>query len=174
MDNKNLLDKQHAMLQHLCHLPKKILQLHGVPNSSEFVLHDLCHENCFGVKKAAYFVDNPDFNCVKGIAGFHKPEAYVPKMSIWDEIEQFSNHMKLSSFNQKVRNLELQSIKNSHRPDQDIVHEIAYGLDFNDYSYCTWHSKHDNHGFLVYEKPQDKNETYFLEGGCLLGLCPIV
>ncbi|NRB21264.1 hypothetical protein HRU45_00785 [Candidatus Dependentiae bacterium] len=173
MDERKLLKKRHRILQQLCHLPKHILRLHGTPNASEFVLHDLCDQNCFDLQKAAYFVDNPDFDCVKGITGYSKAEAYVTEGSIWDEPERFSTHMQGSPFNQQVKNLSLCSIAKSDRADKDIVDEIAHGLDFSDFSYCTWHSKHDNHGFLVYEKPTDGDDFYFLEGSCLLGLCPI-
>ena len=43
---------------------------------SEFVLHDICNPNCFNLQKAAFLVDNPDFDCLKGVAGFSADEAY--------------------------------------------------------------------------------------------------
>lgn len=173
MNEKELFEKRHRILQQLCHLPKQILRFHEEANTSEFVLHDLCGKNCFDIQKAAYFVDNPDFNCIKGVAGYNKPEAYVPERSIWNEVDRFSTHMEGSPFNQKVKHVELCSVIKDLRPDEELMDDIAHSLDFNNFGYCTWHSKYDNHGFLLYEKPTDGDDLYFEEGGCLLGLCSV-
>ena len=63
-------NNKNRILIHLSTLPQKILSLHGRADLAEFVLRDLCHERCFNLKKAAFFIDNPDFNHLKGIAGF--------------------------------------------------------------------------------------------------------
>ena len=62
--------RHYTILNTLSKLPRKMLSLKGQENVTEFVLHELCHKNCFNLDKAAYFVDNPDFDCLKGMAGF--------------------------------------------------------------------------------------------------------
>src|SRR5262245_10115368 len=94
--------KKHAILNLLSTIPQKVLSLHGTENITEFVLHELCNTHCFDFKKAAYLVDNPDFDCLKGVAGFSSDEAY-PKETIWEKPELFTAHMKKAAFNKKVR-----------------------------------------------------------------------
>ena len=101
MERSEML-KKHAILNHLSTLPQKLLSVHGTENVTEFVLHDLCSTHCFDLKKAAYLVDNPDFDCLKGVAGFSAEEAY-PQDAIWETPELFIAHMKKSAFNNKVR-----------------------------------------------------------------------
>ena len=98
---RELFDERDVyMFRHLSELPQKIVNLHGLENITEFVLHDLCHRSCFNLNKAAYFVDNPDFDCLKGIAGFHHDEVY-PGEDIWFNPQAFSDHMESASFNKK-------------------------------------------------------------------------
>lgn len=90
--------KREELLKRLSLLPKRILTLYGVDipyNLAEFVLHELCEGDCFNIKRAAFLVDNPDFDIFKGVAGFEKEESFKKsKASHWDEPEEFSNHMK--------------------------------------------------------------------------------
>jgi hypothetical protein len=163
------------ILSQLCKLPRKILSLQGHDNVTEFVLHDLCNERCFNFNKAAYFVDNPDFNCFKGIAGFSREEQY-PNEDIWVDANLFSSHMKNASFNQKVRNFTRESLMRTGEKDSEVVQEIAQELGLKNHAYCSWNMKHENHGLLIYqasEKPiKDKKEQLF-NGVCLLSFCPI-
>ena len=66
---------RHAQIvDNLRRLPRKMLQLHGRDNVTDFVLHELCSKNYFNIPKAAYFIDNPAFNCLKGIVGISTQE----------------------------------------------------------------------------------------------------
>ena len=67
-----------------------MLSCDNVENMIEFVLHCLCSEDCFNMPKAAYFVDNIDFNCLKGIAGYNHLEKYK-EPGIWSKPENFSS-----------------------------------------------------------------------------------
>ncbi len=172
---EELVDKQYKMLKFLSHLPRKIIDLHGVDNATEFVLHDLCHEDCFNLKKAAYFIDNPDFNCTKGVAGYSRQEPYEGA-NIWESPQAFSNHMKSSSFNGKVRQLNRCSLKNVHDMHAQLAQELAHDLGFANYGYCTWRMKHDNDGFVVYEKAiadETFADEYLVNGLTLLSFCPV-
>lgn len=175
MEREELLQKQHRMLSCLSHLPRKMLGLQNVDNITEFVLHDLCNADCFNLNKAAYFVDNPDFNCTKGIAGFSRDEACGEKI-IWDEPQEFSNKMKSSAFNNQVRTLSHCSLRNIGDVHESLAREIAQELGFKNHAFCSWHMKHGNEGFVVYEKVSDEEkfaDDYMINGLSLLSFCPV-
>jgi hypothetical protein len=176
MKQSNGAPNNHTIMDCLSHLPRKMLALHGKENMPEFVLHELCHENCFNFNKAAYFIDNPDFNCCKGIVGFSRAESYVNNGNIWEFPDAFTAHMQSSPFNQKVRQWSYCSLKKTPVNEEELVAKVASDLNLKDPHFCTWNMKHDNHGILIYEKtnPDDgiANEQ-IMNGVCLLGFCPI-
>ncbi len=168
--------KKHDILNHLTTLPQKVLSLHGVENINitEFVLHDLCNKGCFNLQKAAYLVDNPDFNCLKGVAGFSSQEAY-DKDVIWETPELFMQHMYKAPFNQKVRSIMHPSMAKSRKSDEETTAIIGDYLGLAKPSFCSWQMKHDNHGILIYEIEAScpVSSDILKNGACLLGFCPI-
>ena len=168
-------ERKKDILHAMSCLPRNILSLHGRDNAIEFVLHELCKDQCFNLSHAAYVVDNPDFDCMKGIAGYDREQAYQPRTDIWHERDQFSDHMKKSSFNAKVRELCKCSLKKKGKSDKEIVEEIAHDLGFKKPRYYAWDMKYDNRGLLLYEKfdTQDCDCDYLLDGLCFLGFCPV-
>lgn len=175
MEKKNL-QKHYELVQYLSHIPGKIVKLHGLENITEFVLHDLSNQHCFNFSKIGYFVDNPDFNCFKGVTGYHTKEQFSPQHVIWDDPDLFSSHMKQGIFNNDVRKLECTSPKKGSICEESFVKEVAQELKFDAPSYFCWKMKHDNHGLVIYENMDgnghwDKKD---LENGLyLLSLCPI-
>lgn len=165
--------KKHQILNNLSILPQRILSLHENENVSEFVLHDLC-KNCFNLQKAAYLVDNPDFNCLKGIAGYSMDQAYATD-TIWETPELFLAYMQKAPFHQKVRSLVRPSMRKTNKSDQETTALVADYLGLNNPGYCSWQMKHDNHGILVYEIQTScpVSPDILLNGACLLGFCPI-
>jgi hypothetical protein len=176
MEQKDsLAERKRAITELLSSLPRKILGLHGRDNVVEFVLHELSRQECFDLEKAAYVIDNPDFDCLKGVAGFQRPEAYNFTSDIWTDPDSFSEHMKKSKYNNDVRCYHRNSgVKNGEK-DEEIVKEIAHDLGFDKPFYYSWDMKHDNHGILLYEKRDSDNCDcdYLLEGLCLIGFCPV-
>lgn len=162
-------------LRMLNSIPKNMIQMHGTENMSEFVLHSLCCSDCFNLRKAAYFVDNPAFNCLKGVVGYDQEEAFSPSLNIWTNTDAFTEHMYNSPFNQKVRNCLQYSCKNCEDPDEHLMENIARDLGMDSFDYCTWSMKHDNHGYLIYQKNDGHNHDHddLLNGLCLLSFCPI-
>lgn len=169
--------RQYNILSTLSKLPRKMLSLKGQENVTEFVLHELCHKNCFNLEKAAYLVDNPDFNCLKGMAGFCSIEAYKPDEDIWNNPRSFSTHMQGALFNQKVRSFSHTSMRKDHKPDEAIVHLVARELHMENPGYYSWDMKHDNHGLLIYERQCKEGDACDVEavlnGLSILGFCPI-
>lgn len=175
MITQEALIRHNSMLKSLCQLPKKILQVHGADNVTEFVLHELCDEQCFNLTRAAYFVDNPDFNCMKGVAGFSRDQAYACK-ELWNDPVAFSHHMEKSPFNQHVRAMMRHSFRKQQEQPDALAQTIAQELGFNNHAFCSWNMKYDNAGFIVFEKA-DENDTAINDhaehGFSLLGFCPI-
>lgn len=171
---RQVLERQNKMLQNLSRLPRLMINIHGRDNISQFLLHELCSESCFNLRKAAYFVDNPDFNCLRGVAGFSHDQAYPQRDHIWQDPDGFSAHMERSAFNNKVRAISYSSIKQTD--DQALMHNLAKDLGFCQCANCSWNMRHDNFGLLMYEKADPKDttgDTYLLDGMSLLGFCPI-
>lgn len=176
MESEVILQRKNKILQCLSCLPRKMLQLHGHDNITEFVLHELCHEQCFNLEKAAYFVDNPDFDCLKGIAGYWRAQAYDAGADIWQSPDMFTVYMQSSPFNKKVRGMVQASIRVQGGTDQDVVNAVATDLEMKDPGYCCWHMKNDNHGIFVYEKTGNQeicSDEDIANGLSLLSFCPI-
>lgn len=160
----------------LSSLPKKILTIHDVHNVPEFILHDICSESCFNIIRAAYFVDNPDFDCFKGVAGFCRQEAYQAAEHMWSAPEQFSAFMKISPFNNTVRALTITSYKAHEEDPAQHVARLAPQLGFINPSWCNWDLKHYNQGLIIYEKADLEDHVFdehFINTLHLLGFCAI-
>lgn len=164
--------RQLQVLTSLSNLPQKILSVHGIENITEFVLHDLCAKNCFDLEKAAYFVDNPDFNYCKGVAGYHKNEEFEAD-DIWQKPSDFSTFMRTHNFNQKVRNIQKTSIGKEHDREKKFVKDIAQELAFANPSYLSWNLRHDNNGILIFEPQNAELSQQLSKGFYFLSFCPI-
>ena len=173
MKNKN--DRIHQILLNTAHLPKHLINHYNRSNTAEFVLHSLGHQECFNLAKAAYFIDNPDFNNLQGIAGYHQKTSYQDNH--WESPDIFSTHMQQTPFNQKVRAISLPSMKRHKKAEQDIVHELAYTLEIENPHFLSWPVKYENYGFLVFEPLHQDDQEYINEqlelGAHLLGFCPV-
>ena len=153
-----------------------MLSLHGRENITEFVLHDLSHEKCFDLNKSAFLVNNPDFNCLKGVAGVSSSE--IPQglwTNIWDQSEKFSTYMKNSPFNRKVRNFAQCSLERTETPSEEIVKNVAHSLGIDNPAFFSLDMRHGNHGLFIFQKNIMDNtiEEHLSEGISLLGFCPI-
>ena len=175
MKSAPAIERYQSILDRLSQLPRNMLRVQGADNISAFVLHELCQEACFNLNKAAYFIDNPDFNCLKGVAGFARNEAYAGEKNIWEDPTAFSSHMHGAPFNKQVREMVLQSPTKTAQGDT-LFDALAKDLAFDQYAVCQVGSRHDNHGVLIYEKPADDmlaDPEYLMNGLSLLGFCPV-
>jgi hypothetical protein len=177
MEKDFMNDRKKQVLQVLSEMPKKILLLNGRENVAEFVLHDLSHENCFNLKKAAYFVDNPDFNCLKGVAGISTTE--IPKglwKDVWAQNEMFSTYMRNAAFNKKVREFAQCSLRVGKKLNDQEIKLISNNLGIENPAYFSLDLKHGNNGLFIFEKNSgiDKHlDEHLSHGASLLGFCPI-
>lgn len=168
----NSVDRHRELLAHLSSIPRRVLSLQGLDNIVEFVIHDLCSEDCFDVETAVYLVDNKNFNCLKGIAGYSRAEAYNKK-DYWDNPKSFTTHMKNNGWHNNVRSLERQCLKTSCLLDE--VNEIAKTFNIKNPSYHHWILKHDNCGLFLFETPSNEEliKAYMPNALYILSFCPI-
>lgn len=175
MKLENMTSRHIDIVHSLRQLPKKMILLHGRDNIVEFVLHELCNKRCFNIEKAAFFIDNPDFNCIKGVAGFSQDEAEHHTEDIWKNPASFSQYMSQADFNKKVRAFGCESHKKQGHPEQEFAERIAQELAFKNYDFYTIDMKHDNHGFFVCERGQEHEEMKDImhDSLYLFGFCPV-
>ncbi len=165
----------YKVVKFLSEMPRKILSLHGRDNVTDFVLHDLASKSCFNLAKASYFVDNPDFDHLKGVSGYSETQSFEHPNRIWEHPDVFTNHMQGSPFNKQVRSFIRTSPKKESSNAQDIVTVIAQELSLDNPNYITWDMKHDNHGFFVYENSNGQDEWTkedLINALYLVSLCP--
>lgn len=172
-----LSEREYTIMCNLSKLPRRILSLHNHNNITDLVLHELCGKSCFDLPRAAYFVDNPDFNCLKGVSGFCQQEC-LPENGcvVWDNPDDFARRIHDLSFNQKVRTIERCSLKKGVEGELGLAREIAQELEMQNPQFCLWAMKHDNHGLLIFEKADscEMCAGEVVADGCsLLGFCPI-
>jgi len=177
MKRTELPEREHLVLTCIAQLPAKMLEVYDRDNLLEFVMHDLCYVDCFDFNKAAYFIDNPDFNCIKGLVGFSKQEAFDKPNEIWHKPDDFSQHMSDADFNKSIRNIWRCSLKKERSTEEQMAKQMAQELGFKDFGYCSWKAKNDNHGLFVFEpaeKPTNNHGHNFLHHAVrLLSFCPI-
>ncbi|HJM69243.1 MAG TPA: hypothetical protein QGF02_04820 [Candidatus Babeliales bacterium] len=167
---RKALDAPQRVLEFFSMLPERIVTLHGTDNVAEFLLYDICHHEDFGIQKAAFFIDSPEFNCMKGVAGINKENKFTG--AHWESPEDFSDHMNGCDFNQQVRMHEAGSI---HKSPYDPVKakELSGNLDFKNPQYHSWSMKHGNRGFLIYEGDQKEPHEHMVNSLHLLSFCPV-
>jgi len=169
-------DREHNVLHSLSKIPALMLSMNERENVSAMLLHHLCSKECFNLEKAAFLVNNPDFHCLRGIAGFSKDEAYPYKSSIWTEPDEFTNHLSRASFNDKVRSVYNHGVKPSDSTIVEGLHDIAKSLHFNTVNVASWKMPHDNMGIVMYEHadPADQLiDKHLVDGLHLLSFCPL-
>lgn len=178
MERDEILLKHKRLLGVLSNLPKKMMSVNDISdNLAELVICDLCNEECFDIKRAAFFVDNPDFDMLKGVTGFHKTEGHTQWRPEWDNYEEITVIMKRSPFNQKVRHFVSTSPKRNDHSLDNIVAQIAKEFEIPGHSYISLGLKHGNHGLFVYEnnRPEaDLINKHLADILHVLGFCPLV
>ena len=175
MVHNNTTQSDKKLLTKLSDFSKNMTQHHHLENLSEFVLHDVCSIDQFQVPKAAYLVNNPDFICLKGVAGYHTPESFK-KGDVWMNQKAFTSHMKNANFNQKVRSVQDKSLLlDGQRMDDRKIYGLADQLEINNPMYHVWTMKHDNQGVLIFQKPEDFDigQEHFLRFLYMLSFCPV-
>jgi hypothetical protein len=165
-----------GLLRCFTHLPRQILSLHELDNATEFVLHSLCDEGCLNLQKAAYFVDNPDFNCLKGVAGFSREDEVYTCDTILSDPGHFNDHIDQCEYNQKIRTITVPSARRNGESNERLIARLADLLEMEKPAAHSWNIKHDNFGLLIYQHDGATDRNFheeFLHGLSILGFCPV-
>lgn len=177
--SKNFASDDHRLASHLSGLLGKVLQHYEVDELSQIVLHELGHDDCFGLKKATYLIDNPDFNHLVGIAGYHNGECCYHQKDLWENPFKFKEDMKEANFNNNVKKFLQDSLR---RKDIDLnsakdIKDLGIHLGMEKPEFFSWNMKHGNHGILIFEQG-DKQICEWKQGllanvAALLSFCGI-
>lgn len=164
-----------SLLHRINQIPGKIVRVHDHDHVAHAVLHELCHPSCFDIQKAAYFVDNPDFDVMQGVAGIARDELRCELECAWEQPDRLSSELEKSSFNGNVRNCSRKSMSGHQQKEVDVVQELASQLHIEHPDYVLWPMKHHNVGILIFEhNGQHSWDTEHLRSGVhLLSFCPI-
>ncbi len=162
------------MITRLLDLPHKILSHHDTDGIEQLILYELAQEQSFGFDKASYLIDNPDFDCLKGVAGYDRSQCRLSVTNPWENPRASVLDLKNAQFNQQVLTLSQNSLcSRTPAVDSDSIKELSGALGMRNPSFVTWKMKHGNHGILLFEegdKPHARRDLlqHFV---ALLGLC---
>ena len=173
-----LTERDRCLVDLVTGLPRKILRYHNVDGLAQMVLHELGHDGGFGFQRATYLIDNPDFDHLRGVAGYSHQECKYHKDNIWDNPDCFRQDMEQAEFHNNVRSILNNSFKRNdiNLDDADDVRELGSQLGMEEPSFFSWDMKHGNHGLFIYEK--DDNICLWRHGllkniSAMLSMCGI-
>jgi len=172
---KNNTNKEKELLARFGGFSKNMAKHHQLENLSEFIVHDLCSQDLFNINKAAYLVNNHDFKCLKGVAGYHHPEAFR-KDNSWQSQNDFTLHMKDAAFNNAVRSIEDRSIIiEDDRVEKNKIEDLMLKFQMKDPVFHVWDMKYDNQGIFIFERPEQSDivEDHLLNFLHVLSFCSV-
>jgi len=164
----------YEMLLKIGSIPEKMILTQGCENLAEFVLHELCDEPCLAFDKMAFFIDNPDFNCFKGVVGVSHQERFSHN-NTWNNVTDFSNHMKNARFNQSIRSISRESAARNGNQWEPYINDLARTITVHDHGWYVFSAKHGNTGLVIFTPNHlnDHGRMALAAGASLLGLCPV-
>lgn len=173
---KDILSNE-TLVKALLKLPDKILNHHEVDHLPNLILHDLGHDKHLNLNRAMFLVDSPDFDCLKGIAGFCKDECHHHhENDIWANPHKFTQDMENAEFHKKINHFLHHSMKRRAN-DKQVLSELGQSLGIEKPHIFTWDMRHGNHGILLYNTDNDclcKADHDLLQHiAALLALCPV-
>ncbi|MFA5306830.1 MAG: hypothetical protein WC365_05260 [Candidatus Babeliales bacterium] len=137
-------------------LPRKILHYHGVDGLAQMVLHELGHHGSFGITKATYLVDNPDFGCMRGVAGYQDDECVLHKPDLWHDPYAFVKDMQDAKFHREVARFSHTNLarNDADEVDEKAIRDVGNMLGMKNPSWALWPMQHGNSGVLLFEHNQ--------------------
>lgn len=165
-----------ALVKALLKLPDKILHHHEVDSLPNLILHDLGHDKHLNLNKAMFLVDSPDFDCLKGIAGFCKDECKMHHDDVWQDPSRFIGDMRDAQFHNKINHFLHHSMKRRTSNKQELC-ELGKSMGIEKPHVFTWDMRHGNHGILLYDTDNEclceADNELLHHIAALLGLCPV-
>lgn len=163
--------KHIAILERLSQLPRKMAHMRGHDALPDCVLYELVSDMCFNCIYAAYCVYNPDFHLCKGVAGISRMEMEDWTIDPWNDLDQFEEQVRQTSFNQKVRNINFCITREA--PKNTLVETIQNSLDSAISHAHVWDVHNKNQGIFLYALQDEKHDTHdrIADGASLLSFC---
>ncbi len=164
------------IVENILELPGTILKNHDKHGIHDLILHNIASEKCLNFSKAAYLIDNPDFNCLQGICGYSKKCS--PKLTALETDKQLEA-IKNCQYNTLVKDFKDESLKAKNITFSDSnfknLHKLAQSLEIEKPEIFSWDLKHNNYGILIFEN-QEKHccnwkEKLLSKVAHLLGMC---
>ena len=177
MKKESISNIHEILVERVTGLPHKILLYHEVNSLPHIVLNYLGHKDCFNLKQAAYFIDNPDFDQIIGIAGFSQDESKIKSLDgVWEDPHSYSKKNKDLKFDKNVRSYSSPSFQRQKidLTKSSCVCELGKKIGFKNPQYFAWNVKHGNHGLLIYECKKDlpeKSKNLLRDAASFLGFC---
>jgi len=173
-----LQEEYKRLVDHLSQLPHKILQHHSLETLSQMILHELGHDAGFGLNRAIYLVDNPDFDRLIGAAGFSRDECRHHGEDIWQSPDAFASDMEQANFHDEVKKIFHTSFsrQNINLADSNDVRKLGHQVGMSSPQTFAWNMKHGNHGILVFEHDQaltPQSQELLANSAAYLSLCSI-
>ena len=166
------------LVSRLLDLPHKILSHDDIEGLQQLVLYELAHDESFGFKKASYLIDNPEFDCLKGVAGYDRDEhAKDLNSNPWDNPRAFLDEAKTAKFHQNVSSFMHTSLcrqGDAAGPNNDVIQQLGSKLGMQNSSFITWRMRHGNHGILLFEAgalPHERRRDLLQHFVALLSMC---
>lgn len=152
--NSNFSNEDYKLTSNLSALLHKVLNYYDVDGLSQMVLHELGHDNCFGLTRATYLVDNPDFDHLLGVAGYCKKDCPCHKQDLWKDPYSFKGDMKDAEYHNQVQKFLNNSLKRKeiNLSNAKEVKDLGIQLGVVNPEFFSWTMKHGNHGILIFEQ----------------------
>jgi hypothetical protein len=164
-----------ALLTMLLDLPNKILNYHEVNGLAQMILHDVSHDEHFSFRRASYLIDNPAFDCFRGIAGYVSDECKHHHQNLWQDPHTFAYDMREAKFHNILLQLGGKSIKNKGSNHLDVVRSVAYDLGMSNPWVYPQELRHGNYGILIVEEGNKRlvadDHELLSHISAILGLC---
>lgn len=175
------MSSHEPLLEKLFALPHKI-SCHrdkDVDGIAQMVLHEISHDTSLDMQKISFFVDNPDFDCLKGVAGYSLEESsHVRDRDPWQHPKDFIKSTEKSEFYSSVKKFLKSNIERAGAQcSKKELAEIGKNLGMKSPQIHTWPMRHGNHGVLIFEEGDQqmckKTPAILDKITALLGLCSV-
>lgn len=158
-DPKNTI----SFIENILSIPKNILKHENNLALPELLLSHISCKNNFHLKKAVYCLDNPEFNCLKGVVGFDAKT--TDNCSLFQSLIESSNieEEKLQAlincdFNKSIKQIYQPSIFALEKDHSDEIKKLACSaLGTDNPLIFSWTAKNGNHGLFFCEPVEKEN-----------------
>lgn len=148
-DNLVFPSDDHRLAHDVSSLIYRVTSNHDVESLPQMVLHEI--GKSFDLKTATYLIDNPDFDYLLGVAGYHQDERHDKE--VWNS-QEFRNFLQKAKFHNNVAKVSKGSLirLNIDLDKSKDVLDIANNLGMQDPERFTWKMKFNNYGILLFEE----------------------